>query len=189
MRKNQRCPACEQGRLIAVPSVAPMPFRHVPSLIPAWPVPVPTCEACGERFIDDATGKALDEALESALARKQHELLLGAIASLCTERTQRDWEKRLAISPGYLSRLKAGKESSVALTTCLVLLAQSPATAWDRVGQVWAPPASAPARAPAPVFVMRHLTLVTASAVEAPVTGMLHELEPRLASTATTEAA
>jgi hypothetical protein len=49
----------------------------------------------------------------------------------------RQWEKRLGLSPGYFSRLKSGKESSVVLTTLLSLLAQAPARQWKQLETIW----------------------------------------------------
>jgi hypothetical protein len=114
-----------------------MPFRHVAALKPAWPVRVPTCDRCHERFIDTATAGALDEALEASLIALNRALVDEAIARLATVHSERQWEKRLGLSPGYLSRLRSGKESSVALTTLLVLLSQSPARQWSHLDRLW----------------------------------------------------
>jgi hypothetical protein len=153
-----------------------MPFRHLSALVPARAVAIPTCDHCRERFIDDATALALDSALEAAFATRQHELLKASIEVLCTRRTQREWEKRLGLSPGYLSRLKAGKESSVALTTCLLLLAREPDLAWDRVVEVWSPPVEATRAAIAPSsFCVTHLQLLAAAGSDGPVSGELHD--------------
>lgn len=135
--KPKKCPACERGLLVARPTRDAMPFRHAPAVVPAWPVDVPTCTACGERFIDAKTAKAWDKALEEGLALHQRRLLSEAVERLSDARLQREWEKRLGLSPGYLSRLKAGKECSVPLTTLLALLAEAPDAAWERVGRVW----------------------------------------------------
>lgn len=135
--KSKKCPACERGQLVARPTLEAMPFRHAPSVVPAWPVNVPTCTSCGERFIDAKTAKAWDEALDEGLAVKQRRLLSEALDRLIDVRLQREWEKRLGLSPGYLSRLKSGKECSVPLTTLLALLAEAPQAAWERVGRVW----------------------------------------------------
>ncbi len=136
-KKPKKCPACERGDLVSRETRATMPFRHAPSVAPAWAVMVPTCTACGERFVDSATAKAWDEALAAGLAELQRRLVGEAISRLTTVRLQREWEKRLALSPGYLSRLKAGKETSVPLVTLLAMLAEAPAASWERVGQLW----------------------------------------------------
>lgn len=162
--KPKKCPACERGVLEARPTSAPMPFRHAPAVVPAWPVEVPTCTACGERFINAKTAKAWDEALAEGLAVHQRRLLTDAVERLSEVRLQRDWEKRIGLSPGYLSRLKAGKECSVPLTTLLALLAEAPEGAWDHVGRIWSAE-SAPVVAPVVRLVhSRHLE----TSVEAP---------------------
>jgi hypothetical protein len=71
---------------------------------------VPTCHACGESLLDDATSAALD-ALEPAYRRLraehlQHELGL-ALSAL--KITQGDLERLLGLSPGYVSKLLKGK--------------------------------------------------------------------------------
>lgn len=140
--RTRRCPLCEKGTVALVASREPMPYRHVVSLQPAWPVRVPTCDRCHERFINTATARALDESLEAALLALQQRLVAEALQRLGAVRPLRQWEKRLGLSPGYLSRLKTGKESSVVLTTLLTLLAQSPARQWSHVESIWSAPAA-----------------------------------------------
>lgn len=135
--KNKRCALCEKGTVTPVATQTPMPHAHVTALKPAWPVNVPTCDHCHEQFINTATARALDAALEAALQALQARLVSQAIERLGTVRTQRQWEKRLGLSPGYLSRLKTGKEGSVVLTTLLGLLAQAPARQWQQVEALW----------------------------------------------------
>lgn len=135
--KPRKCPACEVGVLVGKASQEPMPFRHAPLVKPAWPVEVPTCTRCGEQFIDAKTAKAWDEALEEGLAMQQRRILSHAVEQLGEVRLQREWEKRLGLSPGYLSRLKAGKDCSVPLTTLLAMLAEAPEASWHRVGSLW----------------------------------------------------
>lgn len=162
--KPKKCPACERGMLVARPTRDAMPFRHAPSVQPAWSVDVPTCTSCGERFIDAKTAKAWDAALEEGLAVQQRRLLSRALDRLSAVRLQREWEKRLGLSPGYLSRLKAGKDCSVPLTTLLALLAEAPELAWEHVGRVWS--AESPPVVP-PVVRLVHSTRFDAQ-VEAP---------------------
>lgn len=151
--KLKRCPACERGVLEARPTRDAMPFRHAPSVVPAWSVDVPTCTVCGERFVDAKTAKAWDDALEAGLAESQRRILAEAVARLSEVRLQREWEKRLGLSPGYLSRLKAGKEGSVPLTTLLAILAEDPEVAWAQVGRLWS---DTPATVAAPVVRLVH---------------------------------
>jgi len=72
---------------------------------------VPTCDACGESLLDDATSAALDAALEPAYRRLraerlQHEL---GLALSVLRITQGDLERLLGLSPGYVSKLLKGK--------------------------------------------------------------------------------
>lgn len=137
MTKTRRCPICEQGTVRPVATRAAMPYRHVTALEPAWEVRIPTCDNCHERLIDGNTARSLDAALEAALQTLQTQLVNEAIDQLATVKTQRQWEKRLGLSPGYLSRLKSGKEGSVVLTTLLSLLAQAPSRQWKQTEAIW----------------------------------------------------
>lgn len=139
MIKTMRCPLCEKGTVTPVSMREPMPYRHFAALEPAWAVDVPTCDRCGERIINKATARALDASLEAALRKMQSILIEEALTRLETVKTHREWEKRLDLSVGYLSRLKSGKESSIALTTLLILLSQSPARSWERLNAIWSP--------------------------------------------------
>lgn len=146
-RKKKTCPVCGIGSVAEVQTRRPMPFSHAAAVAPAWPVAVPTCDHCNEQFINAATARALDAALASTLQNTQTRIIEESIASLATVKTPREWEKRLGLSPGYFSRLKAGKEGSVALTTLLAFLARSPARAWNQLEEMWAEPESkTPAR-------------------------------------------
>lgn len=142
--KSKKCPACERGLLVGNPIREAMPFRHAPAVMPAWPVDVPTCTECGERFLDAKTAKAWDEALDEGLATHQRSLIAAAVDRLNSVRLQSEWEKRLGLSPGYLSQLKAGKECPVPVATLLAVLAENPEDSWARLDQIWSATRSPP---------------------------------------------
>lgn len=45
-----------------------MPYRDAPALAVPSTFEIPTCDQCGNEFIDTVTARALDEALERAYA-------------------------------------------------------------------------------------------------------------------------
>jgi transcriptional regulator with XRE-family HTH domain len=105
-----------------------MPFKQIPDLeIPA-DVAIPTCDHCGAEMMGKKDLAALDAAMArayaSALASKAEE----AIRVLGETANQRDLERLLGLSAGYLSKLKNGKaEPSASTTALLMLLADHPA--------------------------------------------------------------
>ena len=87
------------------------PFRNM-STIDVASVPsslaIPTCDHCGNEWIDPKTAEALDEALQGAYAEELHKRLEAALATIASaEITQRRLEQVLGLSLGYLSRVRA----------------------------------------------------------------------------------
>ncbi|ATB29863.1 hypothetical protein [Melittangium boletus] len=121
------CPTCNRGEIVMAKGPGRrMRYRHIPDLeIPAE-LELPTCSACGERWLDAEATRRLESALESAyrtaLARKAEQ----AIEALRPHVAQRDLERLLGISAGLLSKLKNGKETSGPMVAVLMLLAEKP---------------------------------------------------------------
>lgn len=95
------------------------------------PVPetlaLPECDVCGDWFLDADD----DQALTTALAKSYKKLTgLKAQRALSTLRScgvsERRLEALLDLSPNYLSRIRAGKDTSAVLSTALQLFAASP---------------------------------------------------------------
>lgn len=112
-------PRAEKGRTL--------PYRNFPALpIPAELV-LPTCTRCGDIRIGAKEAEVLDGALEKAAQETLASLGKQAIEAIQEVATQRDVEARLGLSPGYLSKVKRGREvPSAALVSALVLLAVRP---------------------------------------------------------------
>ncbi|WP_434299352.1 hypothetical protein [Corallococcus exiguus] len=131
-----KCPSCNKGevREVAQPGRRTH-FRNIPDLeIPAH-VAIPTCSnpECGEEWINHATAKRIDAAMaevyQSVVASKVED----AIGKLKPVIPQRDLERLLGLSGGYISKVKSGKETSAPLVSTLMMLAVSP---WQRVEEL-----------------------------------------------------
>lgn len=114
-----------------------MRWRQVSDLeIPAQ-IEIPTCQKCGAEFIDRRTADKLD----SAMAKVYRSMLAAnaerAIAGLAKVITQRDLERLLGLSAGYLSKIRGGKETTAPLVAALMLLAEDP-TRIEELKGLWA---------------------------------------------------
>ncbi len=120
------CSACGTGRVrrIAVPGRR-MAYMQIPDLELPADVELPTCNACGEVYADsDADADALDAALERAFTEAVSAKAQTALSELVLRgHKQRDLERLLGLSAGYLSKLKSGKDVSPQLASCLMMLA------------------------------------------------------------------
>ena len=127
-RLPRPCPACDGQIRASAIGGRRMPLHHIPDLEVPADLSIPTCDGCGEMFIDGPTAEALDAALgqayEVALAAKAD----SAIRELARFIPQRDVEALLGLSGGYLSRVKAGaqKTPSAHLVAALMLMADDP---------------------------------------------------------------
>src|SRR5690349_9646384 len=83
--KPRRCRECGEGtiRLLAKAG-RKMPFRNLPAL----PVPssfaIPTCDRCGNEWIDPRTAAALDDVLQAAYADELHKRFDAALEQILT---------------------------------------------------------------------------------------------------------
>lgn len=133
------CPTCNKGEVKDVARAGRrMHFRNIPDLeIPAGVV-IPTCTnpACGEEWIDREVATRVDEAMkvayQTALTAKAEE----SISKLKKKAPQRDLERLLGLSAGYLSKLKHGKETTAPLVVTLMLLANDPRRV-DELQTLW----------------------------------------------------
>jgi hypothetical protein len=121
------CAACGKGRV--VPSAAPgRHFRY--QMMPALEIPatlaLPTCESCGELWLDARAARKLDAALRQAHARELAARAERALHVLTAHYPSHELELLLGISKGSLSRLGKGRAPSAAFVGLLMLLAEEP---------------------------------------------------------------
>jgi transcriptional regulator with XRE-family HTH domain len=133
------CPTCNKGEVKdTVRAGRRMRFRNIPDLEIPSDIVIPTCTNpdCGEEWIDGAVASRVDEAMKSvyqtALTAKAEE----AISKLKKKAPQRDLERLLGLSAGYLSKLKHGKETTAPLVVALMLLASDPQRV-DELRSLW----------------------------------------------------
>lgn len=133
------CPECgtRTVELRAQPGRT-LPYRHFPAL----PVPddlvLPTCTRCGDVRIGAKEAELLDAALEKAAAEALASVGKKAIEAIQEVATQKEIEAKLGLSPGYLSKIKRGREvPSAALVSALVMVAVRPGRLRE-LESVWA---------------------------------------------------
>ncbi len=117
-----------------------MPFRNMSALTVPSTLAIPTCDHCGNEWIDPQTAEALDEALQDAYADELHKRLDAALEQiLALGIPQRRVEQLLGLSVGYLSRLRARRgDASAQVVSVLALLAQDPKRRLKELDQLWA---------------------------------------------------
>lgn len=117
-----------------------MPFRNMAALAVPGTLAIPTCDHCGNEWIDPKTAEALDAALQSAYADELHKRLDAALDRILTtaEIPQRRLEQLLGLSVGYLSRLRGRRgDASAQVVSVLALLAQDPKRRLKELDQLW----------------------------------------------------
>lgn len=103
------------------------PFRRMTSVPIEENLEIPTCGHCGAEWFDRDLAERLDAAIVAAGERVLSRLGREAIEALLPCITQQRLEQLLGLSPGYLSKVKRGKETpSPALVAGLALLASRP---------------------------------------------------------------
>ncbi len=124
-----RCPACGQGEVFPVTRPGRTArYRNMAALPLPEDLEIPTCDACGEEWIDRATAQVIDATLEREHQDRLQQLAVASLEKLADNRvTQRRLEKLLGLSHGYLSKIRSGvSHPSAALVSCLHLLANDP---------------------------------------------------------------
>lgn len=113
------------------------PWKHFPALPISADIEIPTCSNCGAEWIDRKTAEKIDADLARAAGERLSKVARDAIEVLGDSFNQRDLERDLGLSAGYLSKVKHGKETpSTSLMALLTLLAARPARL-EQVTRVW----------------------------------------------------
>ena len=127
MLEGMTCPGCGEGTLHAksMKGVA-FPHRQFDALTVDDDIKVPVCDTCEAEWVGEKEAKALHTSLERSLQRELQSRASWAIDRIRQWMSQKELERLLGISPGLLSKLKAGKETSPSLVATLMLLARGP---------------------------------------------------------------
>jgi transcriptional regulator with XRE-family HTH domain len=114
-----------------------MPFRQIPDLeIPA-DVSIPTCDTCGEEILGKDDLAALDAAMSAAYTRALSRKSEVAIRELGGAIHQRELERLIGVSAGYVSKLKNAQSEPSGPMTALLMLLASDAKLVDRLRTLW----------------------------------------------------
>lgn len=140
--KPRRCRECGEGTVRSLAKAGrKTPYRNMSALAVPSTLAIPTCDNCGNEWIDPKTAKAIDEALQGAYAEELHKRLEAALVAIASaEITQRRLEQVLGLSLGYLSRVRAKRgDASAQLVSTLVLIAEDPKRRLSALDRAWQP--------------------------------------------------
>jgi hypothetical protein len=158
MLDEMTCPECGQGTI--EPRTAKgkrFRYRQMADVEIREDVMVPTCTRCGTEWLDGPSTRALDESLERAYRAELQLKAERAIEKLRPHIRQGDLERLLGVSPGWLSKVKSGRDVSAPLVALLSLLAEQPGRVAELRG-LWTAshaPGQGPVRAAPRVRVIR----------------------------------
>ena len=139
--KPRRCRECGEGMIRPLAKKGRrMPFRNMVALPVPSTLAIPTCDRCGNEWVDPKTAEALDQALQRAYADELHKRLDAALEKILTisKIPQRRLEQLLGLSVGYLSRLRGRRgDASAQVVSVLALLAQDPKRRLQELDELW----------------------------------------------------
>jgi len=138
--KSLICPSCNKGEVKDISGLGRrMHFRTIPDLEVPVDIAIPTCtnSDCGEEWLDRTVATRVDEAMKAAYQAALTSKAEEAISKLKKKTPQRDLERLLGLSAGYLSKLKHGKETTAPLVATLMLLASDPRRV-EELRSLWA---------------------------------------------------
>lgn len=133
-----RCVECGLGKVrpLARPGRT-MRYRTMMLEIPA-DLLIPTCDHCGEEWIDESTSRLLDRALEGEYRVRLALVARQSLEILSSHTTLKELEQLLGLSHGYLSKVGSGQRNpSPELASHLALLATDPAARLSEVRSLW----------------------------------------------------
>lgn len=117
-------------------------YRCFPALMVPATLGIPTCGRCFAEYIDEQTAAVLEPILAAEYRKELSRRAKKALAELAPRISQRQTERLLDVSQGYLSRIHGGHGNpSPQLVLLLAILAQDP-TLLDWASRYWAEPSS-----------------------------------------------
>jgi DNA-binding transcriptional regulator YiaG len=132
------CPACDVGHLrLVAKSGRRMPLKQIPDLEIPSDFAIPTCDRCDAEIIGDKELATLDTVMKATYADALSKKSEQAIRDLNEAIHQRELERLIGVSAGYVSKLKHSQaEPSGPITALLMLLAAEPRLI-DRLRELW----------------------------------------------------
>lgn len=138
--ETRPCPSCERGTLTNRGGTGRrFPHRIFRELELPEDVELPTCDHCGKIIFNPKVAAAFDEGMSRAYQAQLSQIISEALSALTPSLiTQQDLERSLGLSRGYISKLKAGKESSSVIAGLLGLLSIDPQARLKELEELWA---------------------------------------------------
>ena len=137
-RKEFRCAECGEGTVRPLAKAGRKTRHKTMTLELPSGIEVPTCDRCGAEWYDDTTAREVDDALEGIYRRELRDRVRAAIDILTEHASQRQMERILGLSHGYLSKLRNGAcDPSPELVGNLALLAHDPEKRLRELGEFW----------------------------------------------------
>lgn len=137
---SRRCRECGVGkvRLSARPGRKAR-FRTLNLTVPS-DFELPTCDNCGAEWLNEEFASKLDSVLEMQYREDLSSRVKSALEKVVVATSQRDLERLLGLSHGYLSKLRSGDRApSPDLVAVLTLLAND-VSRIDEVKALWGAP-------------------------------------------------
>jgi hypothetical protein len=143
--KPRRCRECGKGSVRPLAKEGRrMPFRNMAALPVPSTLAIPTCDHCGNEWIDPRTAEAIDETLQTAYTNELHKRFEAALDMILSSAdiSQRRLEQLLGLSVGYLSRVRGRRgDASAQLVSALALIAEDPKHRLKELDHIWQPTA------------------------------------------------
>ena len=135
--KPRKCRECGGTVKLASSPGRMWPYKRLVLPLPA-DYESPTCDGCGEEWLDRQRADDLDALLSDLYNERVSARSSRAVAVLGRHRSQRALERLLGLSQGYLSKVIAKKKvPSDPLVSQLVSLAKAPEERLQELEEVW----------------------------------------------------
>ncbi len=138
----KRCPECG-GTIRSIAKAGRLTtYKNASALEVPADLAIPTCVGCGSEWMDEATAKAIDRAMEPVYLNRLREMVAHSIETLSGVVTQGELERKLGMAQGYLSKLKKGRRNpSPEIALQLAMIARHPERRLREIDEIWRHPA------------------------------------------------
>jgi len=138
-KKERRCHECGIGKVRKVAKKGRIgSFKNLHHLPLPSTLEIPTCSHCGTEWIDLATAKTIDTALEKLYRTELRKRIKTSIEVISNQIPQQRLESLLGLSQGYLSKLRSGvRDPSPELVSNLALIANDPVKRVRELEKCW----------------------------------------------------
>lgn len=143
----RRCHECGEGEIRPVAKAGRRSRYKTMELVVPADVKIPTCNNCGSEWMDLATAKAIDGALEKVYREILRRMWAASIKKIQARMSMRRLEQLLGLSEGYLSKVSNGRsEPSAELVAHLGMLAADVEGRTRELERLWKQASGAPSK-------------------------------------------